>query len=210
MSLAIGLITTALSAPDPVISVIQEAGWCREGISVERMALSRPLGHQSGKKASVVSDPPVGPIRFEVDGVPGTAFVRCRQAVVVAKRDLKTGEMFTVENTESKVREISHLSRTGFFKKLADLEDMEARGFVRRGQVIGRFESRKKQLVRAGELIAVIFREKNIEIRAQGQAIQSGAFGETIRIQSGPSKKIVTAMVTGRGVALMKGIYETN
>lgn len=203
------LLSTLLFAEnDRLALVIRSQGWCSDGIRIERVSLSRPWPLPGVPK--VLTDPPVGLVRFQVGEAGGTAFVRCFDKVLISSREIGSGEVFDGSNTRLSPLEISTYVRTGFFRDLGELSDFESKGFVVRGRVIGRLETRRKQLVKAGSKVTVVFETPGVRIEGDGTAIQSGTMNELVRVSNTRSRKVIVARVSGAGTVTTQNSHEKN
>lgn len=202
------LSTLLFAENDRLALVIRSQGWCPDGIRIERVSLSRPWPLLEVPR--VLTDPPIAVVRFQVGDADGTAFVRCFDKVLMSSRELGPGEVFDGSNTRLSPLEISPYVRTGFFRDLGELSDFESKGFVVRGRVIGRLETRRKQLVKAGSKVTVVFETPGVRIQGSGTAVQSGAMNELVRVSNARSRKVIVARVSGIGTVTTQNSHDKN
>lgn len=198
----------AQASNEHLTRAIQYRGWCKDGVRIERLSLSRPWHTAQGSPVTVLTDPPIGQIRFQTGNISGTAYVRCFDNLVIATRDLRHGELFDASNVGAVINEISPYFRTGFFRSQSELSGFEVKGFVPKGQVIGRLQTQTRQLVRAGSKVTVWFKSPHLRIQSQGTAIQSGALGDLVRVSNLGSKKVIVAKVTDSATVTTQNSYE--
>ncbi len=193
------LVGQFATGSDAIALAVKAKGWCREGLVVDRVALSRPWSVRQSEKVVITTDPPVGPIRFEVfkAGISGTALVRCRENILTAARDLTPGEVFDTQNTQFAAVEISQLTRSGVFRDRTDLSALEVRGFVRRGTILTRLQTQKVTWVVAGNPVTLIHEKNGLRLSTSARALQSGKPNDWIRVENTTSRKVVVARVSG-------------
>ncbi|RAK58035.1 flagellar basal body P-ring formation chaperone FlgA [Phenylobacterium deserti] len=77
---------------------------------------------------------------------------------------------------------------------------LAARRPLRAGAVVAQRDV-AAQVIRANDLVTVVFEADGISLSLQGKAMTAGAVGEAISVQNPASKKILQAVVTGPGQA---------
>lgn len=78
---------------------------------------------------------------------------------------------------------------------------LAARRAVRAGAAVGGRDVAALQVIRANEIVTLVFEDGGVSLSLQAKAMAGGAVGETINVQNVTSKKIVQAVVTGPGQA---------
>jgi flagella basal body P-ring formation protein FlgA len=58
-------------------------------------------------------------------------------------------------------------------------------------------------VIKAGEVITVLFQAEGVSLSLQGKALSVAGVGETLNVENTASKKIIQAMVTGPGQAIV-------
>jgi flagella basal body P-ring formation protein FlgA len=69
-------------------------------------------------------------------------------------------------------------------------------------QIVSRWMLMRDPVVQVGEIVSVVFRAEEVELRLQAEVLQPGFVGDKIRVRLRPTKKIVSATI------LAPGIYE--
>jgi len=80
---------------------------------------------------------------------------------------------------------------------------MAAKRALRAGAVVAARDVGAAQVIKAGEIITVLYEAGGISLSLQGKAMTSAGVGETIAVQNTTSKKIIQALVTGPGQAVV-------
>jgi flagella basal body P-ring formation protein FlgA len=58
-------------------------------------------------------------------------------------------------------------------------------------------------VIRAGEVITVLFQAEGVSLALQGKALSAAGVGETLNVENPASKKVIQALVTGPGQAVV-------
>jgi flagella basal body P-ring formation protein FlgA len=74
---------------------------------------------------------------------------------------------------------------------------------LRAGAVVQARDVGAAQVIKSGETVTVTFAAQGIALSLQGKAMSAGGVGETINVQNTASKKIIPALVTGPGQAVV-------
>ncbi len=80
---------------------------------------------------------------------------------------------------------------------------MAAKRPLRAGAVVAARDIGAAQVVKAGEIITVLYEAEGISLSLQGKAMAAGGVGETIAVLNTTSKKSIQAVVTGAGQAVV-------
>lgn len=80
---------------------------------------------------------------------------------------------------------------------------LAARRPLRAGAAVGARDVAAQQVVRSGEAVTLTYEADGVSLALQGKALSGGGVGETINVQNPSSKKIVQAVVTGPGQAVV-------
>lgn len=214
--LLIGIAMGALANTSTSTAILEKAihstGWCGRGIGVEKIATSRPWESSPSDKAVILTDPPIGTIRFEVLGahVVGTAFVNCREKVAAARTDFGPGESLTDKNVKWIETDVAYLSRSGFYRSTDELKSLESRGFVRAGTLLSRMQVQNARWVVGGSPVDLVHEGAHFKIRALAKALQSGGQNDWIRVENSQTHKIVIAQVVAKGSVITRGSHASN
>lgn len=80
---------------------------------------------------------------------------------------------------------------------------MAARRPLRAGAAALAHDVSAPQVIKAGEIITVSFQAEGISLALQGKALAGAGVGETLNVENTGSKKIIQAVVTGPGQAVV-------
>jgi flagellar basal body P-ring formation protein FlgA len=81
------------------------------------------------------------------------------------------------------------------------LVGLAARRPLRAGAAAASRDVAAVQVIKAGEIVTLVFEDDGVSLALQAKAMTGGGVGETINAQNTSSKKIVQAVVTGPGQA---------
>jgi flagella basal body P-ring formation protein FlgA len=80
---------------------------------------------------------------------------------------------------------------------------LAARRPLRAGAAVASRDVAAPLVVKAGETVTVTFASEGIALALEGRAMAAGGVGETINVQNTASKKLIQAVVTGPGQAVV-------
>jgi flagella basal body P-ring formation protein FlgA len=80
---------------------------------------------------------------------------------------------------------------------------MAAKRALRAGASVSARDVGAAQVIKAGEIITVLYEADGISLALQGKAMAAGGVGETISVQNTASKKLIQALVSGPGQAVV-------
>jgi flagella basal body P-ring formation protein FlgA len=118
---------------------------------------------------------------------------RCR--ILVALEDMRAGERaypwFFEEREVYRPRCPRNLP--------SNLMDYTLTKDLSRGEVLGRGHLRRTPLVKFGEEVRVTLRRGNLEITLYGKVLDTGFYGDTVRVRVGSAGRVIRARVVGEG-----------
>lgn len=117
---------------------------------------------------------------------------------VIAARDINPGEMIQADMLATERVDLSRLPA----QTLTDIDaaiGQQARRPLRQGQSLSAQMLSAPQLVQRGQMVSIEARGKGFSIRRQGEALDNGARGDTVRVRT-DHRDVVEAQVTGPGV----------
>ena len=117
---------------------------------------------------------------------------------VVARRCLKPGEVIRAGDVELRPRRVTSYRDIGVSDLDAVLDQEVARTIAAQGIVLPSM-IRKLQIVKRRELVDVYSRVGSVEVKVTGNALENGAYGDTISVSFGKQKTIIQGKVTGPG-----------
>jgi flagella basal body P-ring formation protein FlgA len=80
---------------------------------------------------------------------------------------------------------------------------LAARRPLRAGAVVTVHDLGAAQVIKSGEAVTVTFAADGVALSLQGKAMGAGAVGEVLNVQNTASKKVIQAVVTGPGQAVV-------
>jgi flagella basal body P-ring formation protein FlgA len=80
---------------------------------------------------------------------------------------------------------------------------LAARRPLRAGAAVAARDLSAPQVVKAGETITVTFASEGISLSLEGKAMSTAGVGDTVNVQNTASKKVIPAVVTGPGQAVV-------
>ena len=80
---------------------------------------------------------------------------------------------------------------------------LAARRPLRAGSAVSARDVSAPQVIKAGELIVVNYQDGGISLSLQGKAMAAAGLGETVNVQNTTSKKIIQAVASGPGEAVV-------
>ena len=80
---------------------------------------------------------------------------------------------------------------------------LAARRPLRAGAVVQARDVAAAQVIKAGETVTVTFADEGVSLALEGKAMNAAGAGETLNVQNTASKKIIQAIATGPGQAVV-------
>jgi len=80
---------------------------------------------------------------------------------------------------------------------------MAAKRALRAGATVSARDVGAAQVIKSGDIITVLFEADGVSLALQGKAMGAAGVGESLAVQNLASKKIIQAMVTGPGQAVV-------
>lgn len=116
--------------------------------------------------------------------------------VAVPSRDIARGEIIADSDLVYGTAQASQM-RSGTITSVADLSGMQARRYLRAGELVMATDVRKPVVVTKGETVTMTFDAPGISLTATGRALSEGGVGETVTVINPVSFRQVMATVTG-------------
>jgi flagella basal body P-ring formation protein FlgA len=136
------------------------------------------------------------------------AHVQLVRSVVVAKRPLNAGNFVRAEDLGVETRQFERADNLG----LAHVEEavgQQVKRFIPSGEMLSKDTLKTCDLVVRSRPVTITGDAANIEVRLSGVALDSGTYGDAVRVRLGDArheKKILQGIVTGLGtVKLTEG-----
>jgi flagella basal body P-ring formation protein FlgA len=80
---------------------------------------------------------------------------------------------------------------------------LAARRPLRAGAAVAARDLGAAQVIKAGETVTVTFADEGVSLALEGKAMNSAGVGETLNVQNTASKKVIQAVATGPGQAVV-------
>ena len=126
------------------------------------------------------------------------ANVKIFKQVAVSSHPLSRGEEINSENIQFIEKEISSLNN-GYFIQKKVLIGKIAKRALPAGHIFTPKSIKSPNLVLRGEEVAIIVKSNGFQVRVTGEALMDGSAKQKIKVKNKTSKKVLEAIVTGRG-----------
>ncbi len=117
--------------------------------------------------------------------------------VYVPARTLSTGEIIVEGDLQTITVPERDLSSNAVVD-MNSLVGMEVKRTLREGSIIRKNAIAAPLLVRKKDLITLTVQTNQMRLTTQGQAMDDGAMGDVIRVMNLTSKKVISAVVSGK------------
>jgi flagella basal body P-ring formation protein FlgA len=120
-------------------------------------------------------------------------------AVMVATRNLQRGSIISQGDIEQRRVSLGTV-RGGYITKMENILGWEVKKNILMGQIYSPNWISRQLLVKRGDVVVIIAKNQNFEVKMSGVAKSSGAKGERVQVINQSSKKVVEGVVIGPGV----------
>jgi flagellar basal body P-ring formation protein FlgA len=134
------------------------------------------------------------PVRAEIDAV---------GPVVVARRPLPRGTLLRADDLMVEDRDLT-AARGGAIHDLADAVGKQTKVTVPAGAAVTFRAVERPILVQRGDLVTVVVETQGMRLSVPGEARETGAAGEAIRVLNRKSKQELSGRVVERGMVLVQ------
>ena len=124
--------------------------------------------------------------------------VKVMRPVVVLARAMARGEVMRRQDFILEEQDTASL-RAGFFADPGRVVGMRLRHSLPAGGVVSRRHLERPELVARGDRVLLVAGARGFTVQMQGKALDDGAAGEIIRVESLSSRRIVEGRVTEDG-----------
>ncbi len=157
-------------------------------------AYKAPGGHMLGNTSIGVSCNGISPWKLYVP-----VKISVYEKVLVAKRYLRRGSQISADDVALSRRDLSTLNR-GYI-----IEPQQAVGLIPKQPILAEDVIRPsmieaQKLVRRGENVIILAKNKGFEVRMKGKALGDGISGQIIQVQNLASQRVIQGEVISRGV----------
>lgn len=126
------------------------------------------------------------------------ANVKVSRDVVVARKDIKRGDVILPDDVETVRRSTGPFTRN-LMSDLSKVVGLQSDRNIRAGTALRSSHLSWPKMVRSGDIVTVIAKSGPMTITVTGEAAQDGNKGEWIKVTNTESRKIINARVTGPG-----------
>jgi len=134
------------------------------------------------------------------DGAPGATVARGNVEVLSYARSLAAGEAVRPEDLVwTKVAAAPADAPTDADQVIG----LAARRPLRAGAAVSLRDVSEPQVIKSGDVIDVIYEDEGVSLTLQGKAMASAAVGETLAVLNPLSKKVIQAVASGPGQAMV-------
>ena len=184
-----------------------------ERVKVDRISLilSRPVEYRKLERVelSVREGFPRGYVHLYLSTNKGMRRVtllldlRWRCEVLIVTENIGRGERIYPWQVSLRREYLSRCPRQGI-EDPEELVNYVALKNIPRGEPLRMGYLKKEPLVRRGEVVSIIFRRGSIEISFTGEALDNGFLGDTVRVRSANTGKILRGRVVSEGSVLVR------
>lgn len=127
-----------------------------------------------------------------------TAYIRQTANVLVTTRPLARGAVLTAADLQYQPHDLAHLPR-GFETDVARVLGLQLKRRLASGEVLTPQVLTAPVLVRRGHRVSVVAVAHAMRVASRGVALNDAAAGETLRVRSLDSGRVIEGVVTGEG-----------
>lgn len=131
---------------------------------------------------------------------PWTLYVSVRvetlKEVYAAARSLRRGALLSEDDLERVEINVNRTSR-GYYTDAEQLAGMELNRAMRAGEVVTPSRISAPQLVERGQTVLLMLESSAASVSMNGEALQSGALGDRIRVKNTSSDRIIEGEIVG-------------
>lgn len=132
-----------------------------------------------------------------------SASVRLFHEVVVLNRPLPRGVVLQPGDLRMEARDTTSL-HGGYFDAVEQATGMLSRRSLSAGTVLTHNAIEAPRLVQRGQQVVLLARAGGLEVRSAGKALSDGAEGQLIKVRNTRSSRVVEALVTAPGTAVVQ------
>ena len=132
-----------------------------------------------------------------------SASVRTYQQVVVMARPVPRGALLQPGDLRLEARDTTSL-HGGYLEDPSQATGMLTRRPLSPGSVLAHNALEAPDVVQRGQQVVLLARAGGLEVRSAGEALSDGAQGDLIKVRNTVSSRVVEALVTGPGTAVVR------
>ena len=127
-----------------------------------------------------------------------TPYIRRSETVLVPVRDIRNGALLAPGDFRRVERDAARLPRD-VVRDVREIEGLRAKRSLRKDRVFRASQVEGVPLVERGDRVQIVLESGPLQINAIGQAKESGALGEWIRVQNVDSRRELSGRVDAEG-----------
>ena len=135
-----------------------------------------------------------------IQTVPVAMRIRLFKEVLIPKRRLERGQEICANDFDLKRREVTRFKK-GVIEDFSEINEMVPKKMIRSSQVMTMNMFERPQLVNRGDIVKIVLESDALVIKTKGIALNSAKKGEVVRVENIDSKRVITAIVDGKGSA---------
>lgn len=125
--------------------------------------------------------------------------VKVFKPVVITSRPLAANQIVSKSDIKVVSLDIGSFHQ-GYIKNPQQIIGQQLKYPLSMGSVINPNSLKQQKIVKRGELISLIAKAGNMEVRMSGKALSDGTLGQRVRVKNLSSKRVVEGIVDGPGV----------
>lgn len=116
------------------------------------------------------------------------------ETVLIARRTLPSGHVFTADDVTTEQRDVSRLV-SGYLSRPGNLLGKTLKHSLMAGRIITPSMLKTHIMIHRGQTVTIVVRNDSINIRMMGKALTDGAENQRIRVENTDSKRVIEGIV---------------
>lgn len=118
--------------------------------------------------------------------------------VLVSRTPLLRGHAVSENDVKFQKTNISNLNR-GYFRQMDDLKKLQVKQNLPANRVLNSSNLEARELIKSGQKVTIILKFKGLQVKSNGEALQSASEGDLIKVRNTKSRKIIQGIVSADG-----------
>jgi flagellar basal body P-ring formation protein FlgA len=118
--------------------------------------------------------------------------------VLVTRIPLVRGHAISKKDVKFRKTNVSNLNR-GYFRHLDDLKKLQVKQNLPANRVLNSSNLEARELIKSGQKVTIILKFKGLQVKSNGEALQSASEGDLIKVRNTESRKIIQGIVSADG-----------
>jgi len=135
-----------------------------------------------------------------IETIPVSMNIRVFKEILIPKKTLERGEQITASDFERKRREVTRYKK-GVIEDFSEIKEMVPKKVIRSSVIMSMNMFEQPQLIKRGDIVKIVLKSDTLTIKTKGIALNNAKKGEIVRVENIDSKRIITAIVDGKGSA---------